>query len=151
MEELAFLAIQSEVTLNFTISGVERAQASADVHQNSFAVLGDEAQLYRLFSNVIVNAIQATPAQGKVTVRLSQDEEQVKVQVVDTGMGIALENQPYIFDRFYRINSDRSRHTGGSGLGLAIVKAIILAHRGKIQVHSNPGKGSRFVIYLPRN
>ncbi|MBD1879735.1 hypothetical protein H6F70_12710 [Coleofasciculus sp. FACHB-T130] len=67
----------------------------------------------------------------------------------DTGVGIAPPEQTRIFDRFYRINSDRSRHTGGSGLGLSIAKAIATAHNGSIDVHSELGKGSTFTIRLP--
>jgi signal transduction histidine kinase len=71
------------------------------------------------------------------------------IQIQDTGIGIAPEEQTQIFDRFYRVNSDRSRHTGGSGLGLAIAKAIVQAHHGSIQVQSELGKGSIFTIRLP--
>jgi two-component system OmpR family sensor kinase len=71
------------------------------------------------------------------------------IQIQDTGIGIAPEEQTHIFDRFYRVNSDRSRHTGGSGLGLAIAKAIVQAHQGTLQVQSELGKGSAFTIRLP--
>jgi signal transduction histidine kinase len=151
VEELAFLAIRSEVTLSLTTSEPERAASSQTATPHRFVILGNEAQLYRLFSNLIVNAIQATPPTGKVTIRLRQDEEYVNIQVIDTGIGIAPGDQTHIFDRFYRVNADRSRNTGGSGLGLAIVKAIVLAHQGTIQIHSEPGKGSQFLVYLPFN
>jgi signal transduction histidine kinase len=91
-------------------------------------ILGDEEQLYRLIANLVMNAIQHTPADGKVILRLLQEESTAVVQVQDTGIGIHLEHQRYLFDRFYRISSDRSRHTGGSGLGLTIASAIAKAH-----------------------
>ena len=112
-------------------------------------VKGDEGQLSRLFSNLIVNALQYTSAGGSVTVILMRDDSYALVQVQDTGIGIASENHSRIFDRFYRVSSDRSRHTGGVGLGLAIAKAIAQSHRGSIQVASEISKGSTFTVQLP--
>lgn len=112
-------------------------------------VMGDENQLVRLFSNLIVNALQYTPPGGIVTVTLERNETHALIQIKDTGIGIAPSDQSRIFDRFYRVNNDRSRHTGGAGLGLAIVQAIIEAHHGDIKVQSELGKGSIFTIRLP--
>lgn len=112
-------------------------------------VVGDESQLVRLVTNLVTNALQYTPPGGKVTVTLAQEDQQALIQVQDTGIGIALEDQGHIFDRFYRVNRDRSRYTGGAGLGLAIVKAIVQSHQGTIQLHSEPNKGSTFSIRLP--
>lgn len=112
-------------------------------------VVGDEEQLYRLFSNLITNALQYTPAQGQVKVTLMQDSRHAIIQVQDTGIGIAPVDQNRIFDRFYRVSSDRSRTTGGAGLGLAIVKVVVQAHQGTIQVQSALGKGSIFTVRLP--
>ncbi|MBF2028017.1 MAG: two-component sensor histidine kinase [Oscillatoriales cyanobacterium C42_A2020_001] len=112
-------------------------------------VIGDENQLIRLCSNLIVNALQYTPSGGSVTVILERDETQALIQVQDTGIGIAPADQSRIFDRFYRVNRDRSRHTGGAGLGLAIAKAIAQFHHGSIQVKSELGNGSTFTVRLP--
>lgn len=112
-------------------------------------VEGDEEQLFRLIANLVTNAIQYTPAGGKVFVRLIQDEHHAVVQVQDTGIGISAAHQTRIFDRFYRVNNDRSRHTGGAGLGLAIAQAIAHAHHGTLQVQSEVGKGSLFILRLP--
>ena len=112
-------------------------------------VMGDENQLSRLFSNLIVNALQYTPPSGVVTVILERDESHALIQVQDTGIGIASADQSCIFDRFYRVNSDRSRQTGGTGLGLAIAKAIAESHRGSIQVESELSRGSTFTVRLP--
>jgi two-component system OmpR family sensor kinase len=138
VEEFAALALSKSVTLT----------SSVRIH-NPLNVIGDEEQLYRLVSNLIVNAIQYTPAGGQVTVVLDRSDHQALIQVRDTGIGIAPSEQTQIFARFYRVNSDRSRNTGGSGLGLAIAKAIVQAHQGSIQVQSVLGKGSIFTIRLP--
>lgn len=122
--------------------------ADVRVHQPVY-VTGDLEQLYRLVSNLIVNAIQYTPAGGEVRVVLDRSDHHAVIQIQDTGIGIAPQEQKRIFNRFYRVNSDRSRSTGGSGLGLAIAIAIVQAHGGSLQVHSQPGKGSTFTIRLP--
>ena len=112
-------------------------------------VMGDEDQLLRLFSNLIANAIQYTPAGGNISLILKLHKNDAIVEVQDTGIGITPDEQQMIFDRFYRVNSDRSRSSGGSGLGLAIAKAIAVAHQGNIKVKSELGKGSTFTVYLP--
>jgi signal transduction histidine kinase len=118
-------------------------------HQ-AITVLGDAEQLYRLVANLVINAIQYTPPGGCVTLRLQTDEPYAVIQVQDTGIGIPEPEQRRIFDRFYRINRDRARHTGGAGLGLAIAQAIAIAHHGTIQVNSQTGQGSSFRVQLLR-
>lgn len=138
VEELASLAIAAKVTLTSDI------RVDKPLH-----ILADEEQLYRLVSNLIVNAIQYTPSNGEVTVILDRNDREAVVEVQDTGIGIAPEHQQRIFDRFYRVSSDRSRGSGGAGLGLAIAEAIVQSHHGSLQVHSDLGKGSTFTIRLP--
>ncbi|MHC5718447.1 MAG: sensor histidine kinase, partial [Nostoc sp.] len=138
IEELAFLAIEAQVKL------VQQVQTPKKV-----CILGNEEQLYRLISNLIINGIQATPNGGQVTVTLESGDRYALIIVQDTGIGIALEHQGRIFGRFYRINKDRSRANGGSGLGLALACAIARAHRGSIQVQSQLNKGSTFTVKLP--
>ena len=138
VEELAAMAIASGVALT----------SEFRVQQQLNAV-GDADRLYRLVANLIVNAIQYTPAGGKVTVILDCTHTDAIIQVQDTGIGIAAADVGRIFDRFYRVNSDRSRHTGGSGLGLAIAQTIARAHRGSLTTRSELGCGSTFFLRLP--
>lgn len=112
-------------------------------------VVGDENQLYRLVFNLITNAIKYTPDGGQITVVLDRSNGHALIEVRDTGIGIAQEEQTRIFERFYRVNCDRSRNTGGSGLGLAIAKAIVHAHGGSLTVQSELGQGSTFTTRLP--
>ncbi len=138
VEELAALAIASEVALTSEIRV-----------QQQLNVVGDADRLYRLVTNLIVNAIQYTPPGGKVTVILDCSHQEAIIQVQDTGIGMAAADLGRIFDRFYRVNSDRSRHTGGSGLGLAIAQTIARAHRGSLSARSELGSGSTFFLRLP--
>ncbi len=138
VEELAALAIASEVALTSEIRV-----------QQPLNVVGDADRLYRLVTNLIVNAIQYTPAGGKVTVILDCSHQEAIIQIQDTGIGIAAADLPRIFDRFYRVNSDRSRHTGGSGLGLAIAQTIARAHGGSLSARSELGAGATFLLRLP--
>ncbi|MGB5633119.1 MAG: two-component system sensor histidine kinase RppB [Waterburya sp.] len=139
-EDLAALAMASEIELTSQI------KVSQPIR-----VLGDRQQLYRLVTNLVTNAIQYTPAGGKVMLSLTSNRDDVIVSVRDTGIGIAKKEQRRIFDRFYRVDKARSRRKGGSGLGLAIASAIALAHQGSIEVQSEVSKGSTFTIRLPLN
>ncbi|MBD2163477.1 two-component sensor histidine kinase [Calothrix membranacea FACHB-236] len=138
IEEFAALAIAADITLTSSI------QLSQPLN-----VVGNQDQLYRLFSNLIVNAIHYTLAGGKVKVSLDRNDHYAVIQVEDSGIGIPQPELTRIFDRFYRVNSDRSRTTGGSGLGLAIAKAIVQTHHGSLDVQSELGKGSTFTVKLP--
>lgn len=112
-------------------------------------VLGDRDRLKQLLLNLVDNAIKYTPNGGEVRLSLERDTQWVRVSVSDTGMGIPSEDLPKIFDRFYRVDKARSREKGGSGLGLAIAKWITDAHGGRIEVQSEVGKGTTFILWLP--
>jgi two-component Ni(II)/redox sensor kinase NrsS len=122
---------------------------SSQLPNHEVYVLGNNSQLYRLVSNLIANAIQYTPNGGQVVVRLTVRDYSAFITVKDTGIGIAPTEQTRIFDRFYRVDSDRSRKTGGTGLGLAIARAIAQVHQGNIEVQSVLGQGTQFTLQLP--
>jgi len=113
-------------------------------------VQGEGETLEQVFSNLISNAVKYNRPGGTAIVTIKDEDESVVVEVRDTGIGIAPEHLPFIFDQFYRVNRKESQKTKGTGLGLSIAKKIIEAHGGSIQVVSEPGKGSTFTVTLPK-
>ena len=109
----------------------------------------DPSRIGQDTTNLLTNAIRYNRKGGRVEVRLGVDGPDVLLAISDTGLGIPLENQPYIFERFYRVDKARSREEGGSGLGLAICKTIVEAHGGTISFRSKPGQGTTFEVRLP--
>ncbi|MCK4307718.1 HAMP domain-containing protein [candidate division WOR-3 bacterium] len=112
-------------------------------------IKGDSFFLEQVFINLLDNAIKYTQ-QGGVKIELFDSDRQIKIEISDTGIGIPKEHLSRIFERFYTVDKARSRELGGTGLGLSIVKHIVLAHNGKIDVESEPGKDSKFIITLPK-
>ncbi|MCM3124320.1 MULTISPECIES: ATP-binding protein [unclassified Mesobacillus] len=110
---------------------------------------GDEHRLMQLLYILLDNALKYTPDDGEVELALSRKQDELTIKVRDTGIGIRPEEQPYIFDRFYRADKARSRQEGSYGLGLSIAKWIVDIHHGTIVVNSEYGKGSTFVVQLP--
>jgi signal transduction histidine kinase len=145
-EELAPLAMVNLIDLRLEI-----------LVEQPLYVMGDSDRLYRAIANLIDNAIKYTPVNGVVTIYLESSDRHAIVIVRDNGIGIAAADLPHIFDRFYRVQADRSRSTGGTGLGLAIARAIVQAHYGRIQVDSQIDplaerlcqRGSTFTVSLP--
>ena len=118
-------------------------------NDSDVAVIGDRFRLRQLLLNLTTNAIKYTPEGGEMTISLERDDGRVRLRVTDNGIGIAPEDQPHIFDRFFRVDKARSREAGGSGLGLSICKWIVEAHGGEISVESEVEKGSVFMVTLP--
>jgi two-component system phosphate regulon sensor histidine kinase PhoR len=113
-------------------------------------ILGDRDRLRQVLNNLIDNAIKYSAPGGRVVVSSDEADGGVRIGVSDTGVGIAAEHLTRIFERFYRVDKDRSREVGGTGLGLAIVKHIIEAHGSSIEVKSDVGKGSTFSFLLKK-
>lgn len=109
----------------------------------------DRGAIETIVKNLIVNAIHYTPSGGSVTISTSRNDQSSLIQVTDTGIGIASDQQARVFERFYRVDKARSRDIGGTGLGLSIVKHLCQAFGGSIHLESQLGKGSQFVVDLP--
>jgi signal transduction histidine kinase len=116
--------------------------------QEDLWVKGDGHKLDQMANNLVSNAVKYTPDGGTITLSLFQDGDWARLEVADTGIGIAPEHLPHIFDRFYRVDKAHSRAGGGTGLGLAIVKGIAQQHGGTVTVNSELGKGSTFTVRL---
>jgi len=110
----------------------------------------DQSTMEVVFNNLLSNGLQYTSEGGSIELKTSVEGDYVKVDVSDTGIGIGPEDLPKIFDRFYRVRSEKTRQVVGAGLGLAVTKAIIEAHLGSIEVKSEVGKGTTFSVLLPK-
>jgi len=130
-------------------------EVSQDQHKISFKVepglnlRGVEADLKSAFQNLIVNAINYTPAKGKIKVTWQETSDGLVLNVSDSGIGIPHRDIPRITERFYRVGDDRNRETGGTGLGLAIVKHVLHSHNARLEIKSELGKGSEFRCIFP--
>jgi OmpR-family two-component system manganese-sensing sensor histidine kinase len=166
IEKGVFLSLDieepAEIVLEPRSDARSRNGAKSEVPPEPFTLQGDRDQLARLFTNLVGNAVQYTPSNGRVEVLLQQVKRnhlvQLQVQVKDTGIGIPSEALPHIFDRFYRVDPARTHEnaeisvakpaTTGSGLGLAIAQAIVENHQGQLAVDSKPDQGTTFTVSL---
>jgi signal transduction histidine kinase len=112
-------------------------------------VLADHDQLNQVWTNILSNGIKFSKDGGVIHVSTKQDIKNVTIRISDTGIGIPLEDQKRIFERFFKSDRSHSRKYDGSGMGLAIVKQIVSLHQGDIRVESEPGQGTTFIVTLP--
>jgi heavy metal sensor kinase len=141
--------IVREVADDIRVVAAEQNQELVVDASSPCNVLGNAEQLRRLLFHLLDNAIKFTPAGGSIGIRVERQKGQARVIVWDAGIGIAPEHLPRVFDRFYRVDSARSRRTGGDGLGLSICKSIAETHQGCIELVSQPGKGTQVTLTLP--
>jgi two-component system NtrC family sensor kinase len=106
-------------------------------------------RLRQVMHNLVGNAIKYTPNEGTVKVHAFAHEQEIRIQVVDTGLGIPAADQPHIFEKFYRVRGDHVVSIKGTGLGLALVKSIVEKHQGRVWLESVFGEGSTFTVALP--
>jgi len=128
---------------------IRELSIETDISEGMPGVIGDEESLVRVLVNIMGNASKYTPDGGKVSIRARHDEYYVSISISDTGTGIPQEKLPFIFEPFYRVKG-KQEETRGSGLGLNFCKRIMEAHGGKIEASSQVGKGTTFVLELPR-
>lgn len=132
-----------------TVAGSKTLSFTEGITPDEVPIEGDETVLHQLLNILLDNAVKYTPAPGKIDLSLDQTDKAAVLTVADSSIGIADEDQPKIFERFYRADKARSREMGGVGLGLAIAFWIVEQHHGSIEVQSSPGEGSTFVVELP--
>lgn len=122
---------------------------TGEITEDIDPVLLDPNKINRVLNNLVRNAIQYTQKGGSIEIKAWRERNEIHIRIKDTGEGIADEDLPLVFDRFYRGEKSRNKQLGGTGLGLAIAKGIVQAHRGTITVNSKKGKGTTFSIKLP--
>jgi histidine kinase len=121
-----------------------------DIAPDLPSVQADEGRIGQVLLNLVGNALQYTPPEGRVTIRARRQGDAVLLAVQDTGIGMAPDHLPHVFERFYRVDKSRSRAGGGSGIGLTIARHLVEAHGGQIQATSDGlGRGSVFSFTLP--
>ncbi|KAA0941037.1 HAMP domain-containing protein [Sporosarcina sp. ANT_H38] len=115
------------------------------------SIVGNKVLIYRVFFNLIENAVKYNTMNGKIEITCHVQRDHIRISIADTGIGIAKEELPFIFEPFYRVDQSRTRSLGGSGLGLSIVRSIIEKHKGRIHVKSANNIGTTFEIELLKN
>jgi two-component system, OmpR family, manganese sensing sensor histidine kinase len=149
IEQVDLVLLLQIITIKYQPQ-IEAKSLSLEVDiQSNLSVFGSNNSLDCLFANLIGNAIHYTLSGGKIRVLAARTEKQIEIAIIDTGVGIAPDDLERIFDRFWRGDRSRTRWEGGSGLGLAIVKSIVEQHQGSIEVQSELGAGSQFIVRLP--
>jgi len=135
-EGLPALAEPRKVKLNADIRGQAKVRGDAD-------------RLTQVLNNLLDNAIRHAPEGSTVTVSLQKEGHEIRCDVCDQGVGIPAQHLPFIFERFYRVDTSRNRHNGGSGLGLATVRSLVLAQGGHITADSLESQGTTISFWLP--
>ena len=131
-----------------TLNTEKQHQITLDIDSKAH-LKGNTTQLQSAFSNILLNAVKYTPANGEIRVRWFEDDKGVHFSVSDSGIGIDPQHIPRLTERFYRADPSRASETGGTGLGLAIVKHVLINHEGELEIKSHIGAGSTFICHFP--
>jgi two-component system, OmpR family, sensor kinase len=139
----------AEESLAMVAPRAQERKVTLAIEVQAIELEADRTRILQLLTNLLANAIQYNQEGGRVVLTIIQDGAEAVVSVTDTGVGIAAQDQPHVFERFFRADKARSREAGGSGLGLAICQSIVEAHQGSITFTSQPGRGTTFIVRLP--
>jgi len=141
--------IRDQVAFHFPLAASASIEMVVDIPETLPLVLANRRNMEEVLSNLITNAIKYSTGGGRIMIDAAIVNDYLRIQVKDTGMGISAEDQQWIFQRFYRVKDETTRHITGTGLGLAIVKSILESHQGRIKIESQQGEGSTFSVFLP--
>ncbi|HIE65702.1 MAG: ATP-binding protein [Nitrospira sp.] len=141
--------IQKNITLLNPLVRKKNLRLTVSVPTN-LQIWVDPEKLDQVLTNIIDNAIKYTPERGEIKIHAVEEQNNIRIRIEDSGIGIPKNEHARIFERFYRVDQTRSRELGGTGLGLAIVKQVVEAHGGKVVVQSERRKGSRFILAFPK-
>lgn len=151
--KLAYTHFNLKELLQECITSLEHKQKekliNTKLNSIDIEIDGDRNKLFQVFYNLILNAYVYSSQKSSLSIDMMKDSKNITIQLKDTGYGIPTESLPYIFERFYRVDSSRTRNSGGSGIGLTIVKRIVEAHKGEIHVESTIDLGTTFTLILP--
>jgi signal transduction histidine kinase len=143
---------------HIVMRGIEAVQMTAEEKHQTLSwnitpglpsLMGNARRLEQVVTNLLNNAIKYTPDGGKIELTLKTAGAYLMLRVTDNGIGIPLENQPHVFEKFYRVQNEATADVGGTGLGLSIVKSVVERHGGRVWVESELGQGSTFTVLLP--
>ena len=149
-ERFPIAELMQDVAQEFQLAAEsKRVALKMDLQDNPPLVVADIGLIQRVFSNLIENALRYTPAGGEIRLGLCTNQDMASIRLSDTGCGIPASEIPYIFDRFYRVESNQEINSPGAGLGLAIAKRILELHGSEITVDSTPRQGTTFTFHLP--
>lgn len=149
-EKVEISELIENIFINFE-KELHNKNIDGQLHLSKCEIEVDKDKISGAIINLISNALRYTENGGSINIKTFVKEEHLFIEVEDTGIGIAKEDIPYVFERFYRTDESRARVTGGAGIGLSITLAIAEAHNGTVYVKSELGKGSKFIIELPLN
>ena len=150
-EEIHIASKLAAIRDNAEVYGKDKHQTITLKADSSLNLIGDNDEITSLFTNLVNNAVRYTPSDGCIDIRWYKQGEQAVFSVTDTGPGIKYEHLTHLTERFYRVDSDRSRESGGTGLGLSIVKHVLDRNDGVLNIESTPGKGSTFICHFPKH
>jgi heavy metal sensor kinase len=132
-----------------TLAKAKNIELSAEIPSDHLFMNGDERLLEQLWLILLDNAVKYTPEGGRIRFAMRPADSRMEVSVSDSGIGICSADLPHVYDRFWRADKVRSRNAGGAGLGLSIARWIVESHRGQIEIHSEPGRGSEVTVWFP--
>ena len=146
LEPVELRSLVNESISMVTNQMLDGPEISSKIFEN-VEILGNKQKITQILINLLQNSVKFTPSRGTISVEAKPSGDYIEVSVIDTGVGIASEHLPHLFERFYKV--DKARRDGGTGLGLAIVKHIVQAHGGAVYADSVEGEGSAFYFTVP--